>query len=89
VTLPSSVKSFCEEMQMRTGWSFTVLCGGPEPTNDGRIRTIAIHVGVDRFGQIFSKAQGEFTEKFVNPFSAFLQNVYCMYILTDIIKLLC
>ena len=56
MTLPSSVKSFCEEMQMRTGWSFTVLCGGPEPTNNGRIRTIPIHVGVD---QIFSKAHGD------------------------------
>ena len=87
MTLPSSVKTFCEELC--TGWLFTVLCGAPKPTNEGRIHTIAIYVGVDHFGQIFSKAQGEFTKQFINPFSAFLQNVYCMYVSTDIIKLLC
>jgi len=65
-------------MALRTGWSFTVLAGGPEPSkSDGQIRTLAIHSGTDRFGQIFSKANEKFVEQCVNPFTAFLQNVYC------------
>jgi hypothetical protein len=28
-----------EEFESRTGWAFTVIAGGPDPINGGRIRT--------------------------------------------------
>ena len=31
---------FFEELALRTGWVFTVLAGGPEPINGGKIRTL-------------------------------------------------
>lgn len=79
MTLPTAIEGFFKEIGMRTGWSFTVLAGGPEPSHpDGKIRTLAIHVGVDRFNQQFSKAHVKFYDSCVVPFAAFLENVYCM-----------
>ncbi len=80
VTLPAAMDAFFKEMGMRTGWSFTVLAGGPEPSHaDGKIRTLALHVGVDRFDQQFSKAHEKFSDNCIAPFAAFLENVYCMF----------
>jgi hypothetical protein len=59
---------------------FTVLAGGPEPSHaEGKIRTLAIHMGVDCFDQQFSKAYEKFYNNCVVPFSLFLENVYCMF----------
>jgi hypothetical protein len=39
-SLPNVLDLFFEELALRTGWVFTVLAGGPEPINGGKIRTL-------------------------------------------------
>jgi hypothetical protein len=38
--LPSLFDQFFEELALQTGWVFTVLAGGPEPVNGGKVRTL-------------------------------------------------
>jgi hypothetical protein len=38
--LPNVLDQFFEELALRTGWVFTILAGGPEPINGGKIRTL-------------------------------------------------
>jgi hypothetical protein len=40
VSLPNVLDLFFEELALRTGWVFTVLAGGLEPINGGKIRTL-------------------------------------------------
>ncbi|KAH9476125.1 hypothetical protein JR316_0004534 [Psilocybe cubensis] len=43
LTLPETIQAFIDEMSSRTGWVFTVIAGGPEPADQGKIRTVAVH----------------------------------------------
>jgi hypothetical protein len=63
-------------MSVRTGWSFSVLAGGPDPAANGTIRTIDIHVGLDAYGHSFGKATANFPETYMKPYSTFLHSVY-------------
>ena len=38
--LPNVLDQFFEELALRTGWVFTVLAGGPELINGGKIRML-------------------------------------------------
>ncbi|EAU83346.2 hypothetical protein CC1G_12407 [Coprinopsis cinerea okayama7 len=61
----------------KTGWSFSVICGGPDPMKpDGEIRTRSYHEGRNMAGVGFSKAHPTFQTSYVNPYSAFLHTVY-------------
>lgn len=70
------IGDFCDAMEKRTGWSFTVLSGGPDPANDGKICTISIHKGKDSYGNTFGKALPDFRELVLAPYSKFLHSVY-------------
>lgn len=75
-SLPTVIKNFCEAMSARTGWSFSVLAGGPDPAANGSIRTIGIHVGQNAYGHSFGRAAPNFPETFMKPYSTFLHSVY-------------
>lgn len=79
VASPVLIKQFLAGLAQRTGWSYTVLGGGPEPANGGKIRTIAVHEGQDKFGQIFSVAYPDFYEKVLTPFNHFMFNIYSTF----------
>jgi hypothetical protein len=79
-SLPSVLKNFCEAMSARTGWSFSILAGGPDPATNGTVRTISIHVGQDAYGQSFGRAVPNFAETYLKPFSTFLHSVYREFI---------
>jgi hypothetical protein len=75
-SLPTVIKNFCEAMSVRTGWSFSVLTGGPDPAANGTIRTIGIHVGQNTYGHSFGRAMPDFLETYMKPYSTFLHGVY-------------
>jgi len=75
-TLLPAVKAFFDEMAKRTGWAFSVLAGGPDPGLNGQIRTIALHLGEDRYNQMFSVANPNFHKDVLMPYRSFLYNVY-------------
>ena len=64
-------------MNERTGWWFTVLVGGPDPSQNGAIRTYSISSGEDAYGRTFARAYPEFGEGVLKPFSSFLQTGFC------------
>jgi hypothetical protein len=63
-------------MHERSGWWFTVLAGGPDPSRDGAIRTYSVCTGEDSYGQSFAGAYAEFNEGILKPFSSFMQTVF-------------
>ncbi|KAF7971366.1 hypothetical protein HWV62_21320 [Athelia sp. TMB] len=74
--LPSALKAVFEELALKTGWSFSILMGGPYPESGGSIQTASHHVGVSSAGNDFEKAYPEFQSNMVLPFYEFLRYVY-------------
>ncbi|KAJ3494137.1 hypothetical protein NLJ89_g10871 [Agrocybe chaxingu] len=62
-----------------TGFCATLMCGGPEPADGGRLNIISVHSGVTS-GDIkmnFGRAERAMYKKFFVPtYGKFLQNVY-------------
>ncbi|KAF8870559.1 hypothetical protein BD779DRAFT_1478776 [Infundibulicybe gibba] len=55
-------EKFLEDMYQKTGLIGSLYLGGPDPVNDGRITTCAVHTGVDRSGKRFNKANPSYRE---------------------------
>lgn len=64
------------ELSKKTGWAFTLLAGGPCPEKKGEIVTRSFHSQVNYQGYSFRKAHPNFAEAYVEPFTAFLHQVY-------------
>jgi len=76
-TLPDVIQDFCEAMNERTGWWFTVLAGGPDPLQDAAIRTYSICTGEDAYGRSFARAYPDFNKSVLMPFPSFMQTAFC------------
>jgi hypothetical protein len=74
--LPKSLDAIISELANRTGWSFLVLAGGPDPTNDGKIRTVSLQEGTNQIGQTFAKSHPTFEADYIKPFHSFLKHSY-------------
>lgn len=74
--LPDMIGDFLEAIAKRTGWSFTVVGGGPDGAKEGQICTISLHTGKDAYGQTFPKAIPDYRETVLVPYSKFLESVY-------------
>ncbi|KAF9458779.1 hypothetical protein BDZ94DRAFT_1269841 [Collybia nuda] len=68
--------SFICDLAVRTGWSFSVMGGGPDPVNGGRIQTISFHEGQNCLGASFKKAHVSFDESVLKPYIEFINQVY-------------
>ncbi|KAF7967194.1 hypothetical protein HWV62_35596 [Athelia sp. TMB] len=76
VDLPAVLKALFDELNLKTGWSFMVLMGGPYPEDGGSIQTASHHVGLSPMGNNFEQAYPEFQDKIVGPYYEFLRLVY-------------
>ena len=76
-SFPNMVGDFLEAMVKRTGWSFTLIGGGPDIAMGGKVRTILLHTGQDLYGQTFAKAVPNYKEKMLVPYSKFLDTINC------------
>ncbi|KDQ29896.1 hypothetical protein PLEOSDRAFT_167688 [Pleurotus ostreatus PC15] len=74
--LPRQFAAIGQELARRTGWSFTLLAGGPDPINGGRLNSIGIHLGENSAGLSFGKANPHFSNSVLNPYAEFLSTVY-------------
>ncbi|KAF8874978.1 hypothetical protein BD779DRAFT_1678462 [Infundibulicybe gibba] len=74
--IPTILSQVFEDLAEKSGWSFDVVCGGPDPENGGRVRTMGFHQGKNKIGQSFSQAYPGYKETVLRPFSAFLKSVY-------------
>jgi hypothetical protein len=75
--LPEFLAEIFQELQRLTGWSFTVLMGGPTPAlSGGKLDISSFHVGESKMGNLFSKAYPEFNDGIMKPYAEFLKRVY-------------
>ncbi|KAG9217982.1 hypothetical protein PLEOSDRAFT_161887 [Pleurotus ostreatus PC15] len=55
---------------------FTLLAGGPDPANGGKIRSFGVHHGTNHAGLSFGEAVPEFKKQITPIFGNFLRTVY-------------
>ncbi|KAG6810165.1 hypothetical protein H0H92_013029 [Tricholoma furcatifolium] len=74
--LPTFLGNVLHGLRQRTGWSFSVLMGGPDPSIRGEINVASFHVGENGAGLEFGKAVANFDRDFMEPYTEFLVGVY-------------
>ncbi|KAF9490908.1 hypothetical protein BDN71DRAFT_1521068 [Pleurotus eryngii] len=74
-SIPIHFNVFAKEVEA-SGWSFVLLCGGPDPRNGGRISTTALHSGANLVGLSHSQYDPNFMAHHVPAFANFLTTCY-------------
>ncbi|KAF8065990.1 hypothetical protein FPV67DRAFT_1450220 [Lyophyllum atratum] len=74
--VPEAARKFIDVMSLQTGWVWSVLGGGPDPVNHGRIRTVGYHYGKSHIGHSFKEAHGTYNDTIQEPYGTFVQSLY-------------
>ncbi|KAF9471141.1 hypothetical protein BDN70DRAFT_820400, partial [Pholiota conissans] len=77
--LPKFVQPIIDLVAEHTGWKVTVIAGGPEPADNGRLNMISIHSGLctGTIPMNFGRAERTSYKQFVVPvFANFLKKCY-------------
>ncbi|KAH7920333.1 hypothetical protein BV22DRAFT_1133154 [Leucogyrophana mollusca] len=74
--MPATVAKILLNLHQLTGWSYTVLAGGPEPSNDGSLKSMSVHVGENDVGKDFGNALVGYKDKIMKPYDMFLRTAY-------------
>ncbi|KAG6809670.1 hypothetical protein H0H92_015235 [Tricholoma furcatifolium] len=74
--LPAFLHQVFKGLNARSGWSFSVLMGGPDPANGGDINVASYHIGFNAAGRSFSEASTSFERDYMAPYTDFLCQVY-------------
>lgn len=67
---------FFQELERLTGWSFSVLMGGPTPALGGKIDVSSFHVGRTEMGNLFSEAYPHFNSLIMKPWVEFINRAH-------------
>ncbi|KAG2093899.1 uncharacterized protein F5147DRAFT_779188 [Suillus discolor] len=67
---------FFQELERLTGWSFSVLMGGPTPALGGKIDVSSFHVGCTEMGNLFSEAYPHFNSTIMKPWVEFVNRAH-------------
>ncbi|KAG6825621.1 hypothetical protein H0H92_003042 [Tricholoma furcatifolium] len=73
---PTFLHQVFKGLNVRSGWSFSVLMGGPDPTIGGDINVASYHIGFNAAGRSFSEASTSFEHDYMVPYTDFLCQVY-------------
>ncbi|KIL58239.1 hypothetical protein M378DRAFT_15676 [Amanita muscaria Koide BX008] len=73
--LTPTIEALLLDLNKRTGWSFLVLAGGPDPVS-GKIRTLSFNEGENIVGHTFAKCHPAFENDYIKPFFNFLKQAY-------------
>ncbi|PPQ86508.1 hypothetical protein CVT26_008391, partial [Gymnopilus dilepis] len=73
---PNYLTQIFEPLAKKTGWAFTILCGGPDPMDNGNLAVASVHIGETEAGANFSHVYKPFTSAILDPYSAFLEKVF-------------
>ncbi|KAK0488252.1 hypothetical protein EDD18DRAFT_1335173 [Armillaria luteobubalina] len=63
-TAPMLLNRFLQDLAMQTGWWFSIIGGGPDPADNGNIRTGSFHIGQNKHDRSF---EDEYTHFSVDP----------------------
>ncbi|KAG2746810.1 hypothetical protein P692DRAFT_20708876, partial [Suillus brevipes Sb2] len=70
--LTEILSTFFGELHEATGWTFSVLLGGPDPSNEGAIDVSSLHVGSTKLGNRFNQAFAKFNDNVMVPYYEFV-----------------
>ncbi|KAG6876850.1 hypothetical protein C0992_011550 [Termitomyces sp. T32_za158] len=71
---------FINMQHEQTGWTWTLLGGGPDPNHGGRLRTVVYHAGRNHLDHNFGAAHVSFRESVLNPFAAFVKSSFTIHV---------
>ncbi|KAG6835688.1 hypothetical protein H0H93_015737 [Arthromyces matolae] len=74
--LPGFIGRFLEWLKTQTGWKFSCVMGGPDPSIGGDIRVCSYHVGKTPSGKDFGKCNVEFEKSVMKPYTDFLYTLF-------------
>ncbi|KAG2754985.1 hypothetical protein P692DRAFT_20639285, partial [Suillus brevipes Sb2] len=69
--LTEIMSTFFTELHDATGWTFSVLLAGPDPTNGGKLDVSSLHIGTTTAGNRFNHAFPKFEENIMVPYFEF------------------
>jgi hypothetical protein len=70
------LSTFFGELHEATGWTFSVLLSGPDPSNEGTINVSSLHVGSTKLGNRFNQAFAKFNDNVMVPYHKFISHVF-------------
>ncbi|RDB15505.1 hypothetical protein Hypma_004162 [Hypsizygus marmoreus] len=73
---PRFLGRYLNALAEKTGWAFSVLMGGPDPSMNGDINVASFHVGETASGAQFAHAHQGFETVFMEPYTEFLLKVF-------------
>ncbi|KAG2338700.1 hypothetical protein BDR05DRAFT_951759 [Suillus weaverae] len=74
--LTEILSTFFGELHKATGWTFSVLLGGPDPSNEGAIDVSSLHVGSTKLGNRFNQVFAKFNDNVMVPYYEFVSHVF-------------
>ncbi|KAG1745512.1 uncharacterized protein EDB91DRAFT_1080406 [Suillus paluster] len=74
--LTEILSMFFGELHEATGWTFSVLLGGPDPSNGGTIDVSSLHVGSTKLGNRFNQVFAKFNDNVMVPYYEFVSHVF-------------
>jgi hypothetical protein len=77
--LPGVLADIFAGLAKQTGWTFSVLMGGPSPAMGGRIQVESFHVGQTTMGNTFNCAYPHFNERIMMPYADFAKRAFREY----------
>ncbi|KAJ7572816.1 hypothetical protein C8J56DRAFT_987083, partial [Mycena floridula] len=73
---PAAIEAGLQAWADKAGWFFSVVGGGPDPNNNGKIKTISLNVGVNDAGLVFSEAYPLYEKEVLCPYTMFLDSSF-------------
>ncbi|KAF8836632.1 hypothetical protein BDN67DRAFT_1014522 [Paxillus ammoniavirescens] len=74
--LPAMLNKLLEGLENETDWSFTILAGGPDLSNSGKIKTFSLHIGETTLGMNFMQSHANFGDHVMKPFDTFIRYMH-------------
>ncbi|KAG1818250.1 hypothetical protein EV424DRAFT_1540192 [Suillus variegatus] len=74
--LTEILSTFFSELHDSTGWTFSVLLAGPDPTNAGKLDVSSLHIGTTAAGNRFNQAYPKFEETIMVPYFEFASRAF-------------
>lgn len=68
--------TFFSELHNSTGWAFSILLGGPDPANGGKLDVSSLHIGTTTLGNRFNQACPKFKERVMVPYFEFASRAF-------------
>ncbi|KAG2106955.1 uncharacterized protein F5147DRAFT_653553 [Suillus discolor] len=74
--LTEILSTFFSKLHDTTGWTFSVLLGGPNPANGGKLDISSLHIGSTTLGNPFNQVFPKFDENVMVPYFEFVSRAF-------------